>query len=87
MLALIFGILAAAIESDRIDVSDRDADGDRGQQHQSDHQDYVHVASSISVPESRIDVCGAAQTCFVCYDAQFCMINVPSRCVTCCDAY
>lgn len=86
MLALIFGITVAGIESDGIDVGYGDADGDRGEQHQSDHQDYVHVASLVCVPGSRIDICGAAQTRFVWRDAQPCMITVPSRCVNCCDA-
>ena len=81
MLALIFGISVAVMESDGIDVGHGDADGDGGEQHQSDHQDYVHVASSDCVSGSRIDICGAAQTYFVCRDAQSCMITVPSRCV------
>ena len=61
MLALIFGMSFAGIESDRVDVGNGDADGDRGKQHQSDHQDYVHVASSVCVRGSRIDVCVIAQ--------------------------
>ncbi len=60
MLALIFGISVAGIESDGIDVGHRDTDGNRGEQHQSDHQDYVHVASSDCVSGSRIDICGTA---------------------------
>ena len=81
MLALIFGMSIAGVESDGIDVGHGDADGYRGEQHQSDHQDYVHVASSESVSGSRIDICGATQTCLIPRDAQFCMITVPSRCV------
>lgn len=58
MLAFIFGMAVAGIESDGIDVGHCDADGDRGEQNQSDHQDYVHVASSVCVLGSRIDICG-----------------------------
>ena len=58
MFALIFGIVSAVVESDGADVRYSDADRDRRQQHQRDHQDYVHVASSGSALGSRIDICG-----------------------------
>ncbi len=48
MLALIFGMSFAGIESDRIDVGNSDTDGDRREQHQSNHQDYLHVASGFA---------------------------------------
>ena len=86
MLALIFGISVAGIESDGIDVGYGDADGDRGEQQQSDHQDNLHVASLVCVTGSRIDACGVAQTYNVLRDAQSCMITVPSRCVNRYDA-
>ena len=56
MFALIFGMISAVVILNRVDVGDRDADGERGQHHQSDHQDYGHVAVFALPSGSRIVV-------------------------------
>ena len=78
MFAFIFGIVGAVLESDGADVCDSDADSDGRQQHERDHQDYGHVASSDCAVGSRIDVCGIGVYYWYLRDAQCCMINVRS---------
>ncbi len=60
MLALIFGIfydtfvavfklIRALFRLDGIDVGDGDTNGDRRQQHEHNHQDYLHGTGSVCV--------------------------------------
>lgn len=86
MLALIFGMIIAANCSDRADVGNRDADGDSGQQHQSDHQDYRHVSASVYFVGLELLFVASAKKQWRSHDAQCCMINVPNRRVNLSDA-